>query len=73
MILNNNINYRWPELNIEKINDTCTDFEKATVNKNIGTKKRKLFHEDKDVTMDIVQSIHNLSVQNTQENGINTK
>lgn len=49
------------------------DFEKATVNKNIGTKKRKLFHEDKDVTMDIVQSIHNLSVQNTQENGINTK
>lgn len=58
-------------MNIEKINDT--DFEKEIVNKNIGTKKRKLFHEDKDTMVDIVQSIHNLSVQNIQENEINTK
>ncbi|KAG6802693.1 dynein regulatory complex protein 9-like [Apis mellifera caucasica] len=66
--------FRWPELNIEKINDTThTGFEKEIVNKNIGTKKRKLFHEDKDTIVDIVQSIHNLSVQNIQENEINTK
>lgn len=58
-------------MNIEKINDT--DFEKEIVNKNIGIKKRKLFHEDKDTMVDIVQSIHNLSVQNIQENEINTK
>ncbi|PBC26984.1 hypothetical protein APICC_08533 [Apis cerana cerana] len=47
--------FRWPELNIEKINDT--DFEKEIVNKNIGTKKRKLFHEDKDTMVDIVQNL----------------
>lgn len=60
-------------MNIEKINDTYMGFEKEIVNKNIETKKRKLFHEDKDTTVDIVQSIHNLSVQNIEENEINTK
>lgn len=48
-------------------------FEKEIVNKNIETKKRKLYHEDKDTTVDIVQSIQNLSVQNIEENEINTK
>lgn len=60
-------------MNIEKINDTYMGFEKEIVNKNIETKKRKLYHEDKDTTVDIVQSIHNLSVQNIEENEINTK
>lgn len=60
-------------MNIEKINDTYMGFEKEIINKNIETKKRKLFHEDKDTTVDIVQSIHNLSVQNIEENEINTK
>ncbi|XP_006610412.1 uncharacterized protein LOC102677146 [Apis dorsata] len=50
--------FRWPELNIEKINDTYMGFEKEIVNKNIETKKRKLFHEDKDTTVDIVQKYY---------------
>ncbi|CAD1468494.1 unnamed protein product, partial [Heterotrigona itama] len=46
-------NYRWPELNVERVNGTPLENEEETVDKNIGIKKRKLFYEDRDTLIDI--------------------
>lgn len=47
--------FRWPELDIETINSAPLEApnDNETGNRNCATKKRKLFHEDRDTIIDI--------------------
>ncbi|XP_076637083.1 uncharacterized protein LOC143349608 isoform X1 [Colletes latitarsis] len=46
--------FRWPVLDIEKVNATPMDIEEAIGNFGKGNKKRKLFHEKSDTPINIV-------------------
>ncbi|XP_076397031.1 uncharacterized protein LOC100883247 isoform X2 [Megachile rotundata] len=46
-----NTSFRWPKLNVERIN---TPMEATSGNKPDGNKKRKLFSEDSEATFDLV-------------------
>ncbi|XP_076302396.1 uncharacterized protein LOC143220672 [Lasioglossum baleicum] len=45
--------FRWPKLDVEKTNVTPMEDEVETGNGNSGVKKRKLFHEDRAIVVDI--------------------
>ncbi|XP_012172960.2 protein Hook homolog 1 [Bombus terrestris] len=47
--------FRWPELDIETINSVPLEArnDNEAGNRNCATKKRKLFHEDRDIIIDI--------------------